>query len=59
MAQGAALAVEDAPVRVRCRSCGAETSAEPGRLVCGSCGDFRTDLLSGDEMLLVSVELER
>lgn len=59
VAEGAALAVEDAPVRVRCRSCGAETAAEPGRLVCGGCGDFRTDLLSGDELLLVSVELER
>jgi len=59
VAEGAELGIEDAPVRVRCRSCGAESAAEPGRLVCGSCGDYRTDLLSGDEMLLVSVELER
>jgi hydrogenase nickel incorporation protein HypA/HybF len=46
-------------VRVRCRTCRAETDAEPNRLVCGTCGDFRTDLISGDELLLVSVELER
>ena len=59
VAEGAVLGIEDAPVRVRCRACGAETAPEPGRLVCGSCGDYRTDLLSGDEMLLVSVELER
>ena len=59
VAQDAAIAIEDAPVRVRCRSCGAETEAEPGSLVCGRCGDFRTDLVSGDELLLVSVELER
>lgn len=59
VAEGAAIRIEDAPVQVRCRSCGAETAAQPGRLVCGECGDFRTDLLSGDEMLLVSVELER
>ena len=59
VAEGAAIAIEDAPVRVRCRSCGAETSAAAGSLVCGSCGDFRTDLVSGDELLLVSVELER
>jgi len=59
IAEGAHLAVEEADVRVRCRSCGAETAAQPGRLVCGACGDFRTDLVSGDEMFLVSVELER
>ena len=59
IAAGAALAIEDAIVRVRCRTCGAETDAEPGSLVCGGCGDFRTDLVSGDELLLVSVELER
>jgi len=59
VADGAAIAIEDAPVRVRCRTCGAETDAEPGSLVCGDCGDFRTDLLTGDELLLVSVELER
>ena len=59
VADGAAISVEDAPVRVRCRSCGAQSDAEAGSLVCGLCGDFRTDLVSGDEMLLVSVELER
>ncbi len=45
-------------MRVRCRTCKAETDAEPNRLICASCGDFRTELLSGDELLLVSVELE-
>jgi hydrogenase nickel incorporation protein HypA/HybF len=59
VADGSAIAIEHAVLRVRCRSCSAETDAEPGSLVCGSCGDFRTDLISGDELLLVSVELER
>jgi Zn finger protein HypA/HybF involved in hydrogenase expression len=27
-------------------------------LVCGACGDWRTDLVAGDEMLLLSVELD-
>lgn len=57
--EGAELRVETGPVRVRCRTCKAETDAEPNRLICASCGDFRTELLSGDELLLVSVELER
>jgi len=51
-AEGAALKIETAPVRVRCRVCGAETVATPNRLLCAACGEWRTDLLSGDEMLL-------
>ena len=43
--------------RVRCRSCGAESAAEPNNLVCTACGDWRTELVSGDEMLLAQVEL--
>jgi hydrogenase nickel incorporation protein HypA/HybF len=57
LAEGAELVIEAAPVRVRCTRCGAETEARPNRLLCGDCGDFRTRLLSGDEMLLARVEL--
>ncbi len=57
-AEGSALTIETAPVRVRCRLCGAESDATPNRLVCASCGDWRTDLISGDEMLLLRVILE-
>jgi len=55
----ARLVIDVAPVRVRCRSCFAETIVEPNRLLCGVCGEWRTDLVSGDELLLASVELER
>jgi hydrogenase nickel incorporation protein HypA/HybF len=55
----AALEIDSQPVRVRCLSCGAESDATPNKLVCRQCGDFRTQLISGDEMLLLSVELER
>jgi hydrogenase nickel incorporation protein HypA/HybF len=47
-----------APIRVRCQTCDAETEAAMNRLVCGACGDWHTQLLSGDELLLESVELE-
>jgi hydrogenase nickel incorporation protein HypA/HybF len=46
-------------VRVRCTRCGADCEAAPNRLLCGACGDYRTRLASGDEMLLASLELER
>ena len=57
-AEGSVLEIEHTDVRVRCRSCGAETTVAPNRLVCGSCGDWHTDLLAGDELLLLRVELE-
>jgi hydrogenase nickel incorporation protein HypA/HybF len=58
-AENADLAIEQQPVSVRCLSCGEESEATANRLLCGACGDYRTQLLSGDEMLLMSVELER
>ena len=59
VAADAELQIEEQAVRVRCLRCGAETDAKPNRLICGQCGDYRTQLLSGDEMLLSSLELER
>lgn len=55
--EGAELEFAHAPIRVRCQSCGEETEAALNRLVCGACGDWRTRLVSGDELLLESVEL--
>ena len=59
LADGAELKVDQLGVRVRCTACGAESDATPNRLLCGACGDYRTRLVSGDEMLLASLELER
>ncbi len=58
LAEGASLVVETAPVRVRCRSCGAETGAAPNRIVCGACGDWQVDVTAGEEMILKRVEIE-
>ena len=57
-AEGSQLEIQKTEVRVRCRSCGAETAAPPNRLVCGVCGDWHTELLAGDDLFLLSVELE-
>jgi hydrogenase nickel incorporation protein HypA/HybF len=59
LAAAAELVLENLPIRVRCEACGAETDATTNRLVCAVCGDYHTQLLSGDEMLLAHVELER
>ena len=58
LAEHATLTIESVPVRVRCRSCGAETGAQPNRLVCGTCGDWQVDVIAGEEMLLTRVEIE-
>lgn len=57
VASTAELVIEPLPLRVRCHSCGKETDATANNLVCGACGDFHTRLISGDELVLASVEL--
>jgi len=59
VAAQAELVIETMPVRVHCETCGAESDASVNRLLCGECGDYHTRLLSGDEMILASVELVR
>ena len=59
LAANAVLEIDVTPIRVRCRQCGAESDASRNKLVCGKCGDWQTTIISGDEMLLASVELEK
>ena len=59
VAENAELVVEYLPVRVKCNQCGTESDALPNKLLCKQCGDWRTTLISGDEMMLMSVELEK
>ena len=57
-AEDAELVIEHSTIVVECTECGAQTEARPNRLVCGDCGDFRTRMVSGEEMTLVSLELD-
>ena len=59
VADGAELLIRSTPVCVSCTQCGKESDAKPNRLLCGHCGDWRTKLISGDELLLIRVELEK
>lgn len=56
-AADAELVIEPQPLRVECLECGAEGEAAVNRLLCGTCGAWRTRVVSGDEMVLASVEL--
>lgn len=55
----ARLIIDSLPVRVHCSVCQQDSVAAPNRMLCAHCGDWRTELLSGDELLLSSVELSR
>lgn len=57
LAAEAKLVTEEQPIRIRCLECDAESEAQANRLLCGACGSYRTQVLSGDELLLASVEL--
>jgi hydrogenase nickel incorporation protein HypA/HybF len=57
VAQSAQLHLEAAPVRVACSECGRESEVAVNKLVCGHCGDWRTQLINGDELLLQRVVL--
>lgn len=58
VAEGAELVIESMPVRIKCTQCDSESDALPNKLVCKACGDWRTTLISGDELMLMRVELE-
>ena len=58
-AEQADLVTEAQSIRIQCLQCGNECEAQANRLVCSECGDYRTRLISGDELMLASVELTR
>ncbi len=58
LAQNALLTISVTPLIVKCSACGHEGHAQANRLICEHCSDWRVTLLSGDEMLLSSVELD-
>ena len=58
IAESASLHLRTPQVRVRCGECEEETVASANKLVCGRCGNWRTTLVSGDELLLERVEMK-
>lgn len=53
----AELVIQLLPIKVKCRRCAAESNATINKLVCAECGDWHTELISGDELLLQRVEI--
>lgn len=59
LAERAELKIENQAVRVRCTRCDSESEVASNQLACPTCGNIQTHLVSGDELLLASLEIER
>ena len=59
IAEHAELMIENLPVQISCKQCGKESKVPANKLVCPHCANWQTTLVSGDELMLMSVELER
>ena len=57
VAENAELEIQTGPIVVECRSCGASGEAQVNRLLCPSCGDWQVNLVQGDELLLLRLEV--
>ena len=57
VAENADLEIETGGIEVECRSCGAKGEAEVNRLLCPACGDWKVNLVKGDELLLLRLEV--
>lgn len=58
IAGDAILDIEAAELRVRCTECGEESVVPSNKLLCGSCGDYRTRIVSGEDLILRTLEME-
>jgi hydrogenase nickel incorporation protein HypA/HybF len=58
VAQGSELQIVDVPVRITCRDCGSECEIDEFPLGCRSCGSVAVDVVAGDELRVVALELE-
>ena len=59
IAQNAKFETQLSSIIIRCQLCHNENEAKINKLLCNACGAWQTSLISGDEMILKSVELER
>ena len=56
--EGAELVIEEVPPRVACRVCGAGTVVRAFPLACARCGALDVDVVAGDGLHVVALELE-
>ena len=55
--EGAALELDEVPASVECRVCGAESELAAFPFACAACGSVDVDVISGEELLVESIEV--
>ena len=55
---GSKLVIEQVPAVIECDACGAETTLDVPILMCSTCESDDVTLVSGEEFLIVSFDLE-
>ena len=58
VAAAAEMEIRTGPVVVLCTECGGRSAVPANRLVCTYCGDWRVRVVEGEELLLLSIELD-
>lgn len=58
VAAAATLDIEISPVEIRCKHCGTSAIVSPTTMTCPACGAWQTELLTGDELVLQSLEFQ-
>jgi hydrogenase nickel incorporation protein HypA/HybF len=58
VAAAAEMEIRTGPVVVLCKECGGRSAVPANRLVCTYCGDWRVRVVEGEELLLLSIELD-
>jgi hydrogenase nickel incorporation protein HypA/HybF len=54
--RGCQMVIEQVPAIVECLQCRSRTTLEVPVLVCGNCGSFDVELVSGEEFFVVSMD---
>ena len=58
VAAEAELEIEQGPIVVKCQECGASSVVPANRLICEFCGEWRVNVTEGEELMLMSLEIE-
>ncbi len=54
----AELDIQSQPVVIRCKECSEETTLEIFRYICKKCGSNSVEVIDGEDMYLMSLEME-
>ena len=58
MAESAVMEIQRTPLKAECFDCSADFVPTMSNFLCPKCGSANTKLISGDELLLLSLEIE-